>query len=268
MIQITKNLLWFIQTLNWRDIFTIDDVIKYSKTDYHWIIKELSERKIIKRIKRWYYLLQQMSDIGKDYVSIDPKRLISAINGNPVLAYWTAFQYYDLSDQFYTKMIVSVDKQPRETNISLAGVPFYLVFENKNFWITRVMLEGGIYVKITDVHRTLLDCISKPDLCIDIKEVVKWYYNLYQRKELDFSILNKYIPFYKNKNRIIKTLGYFSDLYWIKVPNNIMKSWQKEIKKSWTHLEPLTIWTQDLIYDKKWYLVLSPEENFKSLIEN
>lgn len=237
---------------------------------YKKVNKKISNLKLkwfIRNIKKWLYYIIPLENIQNNYYIPDWKFFIQFIEWNPIISYWTALSYHDLSEQLFNKLIITVNNNIKQHHIKLAWIDFYLVkkLSNNDFWIQNIIVSNN-YVKITDIERTILDCLDRPNLCMNIKEWIKAYYTAYHEWQLNFNKINNYLNYYNSKSKLIKILWYFSDLFWIKVPKTIYNQRQKELKQNYVYLEKDTKKIKWQIYDKKWKIIINNNENFKSLI--
>lgn len=259
--------LWILNEFWIQKFFSIQILQKNWIKQIDKKISNLKRKWLIKTIKRWlFYIIPLEYRNNKNYIP-DSKFFVQFIDGNPIISHWTALAYHDLSEQIFNKMIVTVDKDIKKHNIKLGWIEFCLVknLSNKNFGTQNVIADNR-YVKITDIERTILECLARPDLCMNIKEWLKAYYNAYIENNLNFEKIDEYLEYYKSKSKLMKILWYFWDLFEMKIPKNIYKKWTHKIKQNYVFLETNTENIKWQIYDKKWKLIINNEENFKSLI--
>lgn len=94
------------------------------------------------------------------------------------ISHRSALQHYNLTDQLSNTIYVTV---PKESGANLStikeykinGVIYKLIRVNpKKYWGVKNVFIDEIRVSITDLERTLIDCLSNPELCGGIREVI------------------------------------------------------------------------------------------------
>ncbi len=78
---------------------------------------------------------------------------------------WSAAEYMDLTEQFFSTIMIMTTRKPRDRNPVIKGQPFLIrtVPENSLFGLIPVW-QGRVKVMISDPARTLLDMLVDPKL--------------------------------------------------------------------------------------------------------
>lgn len=94
------------------------------------------------------------------------------------ISHGSAMAYYDLTDQVFSKVYITVPRE-RGANLSrtkeyeLKGTRYHLIrVDPQHYWGTKPIFLGEARVWITDLEKTLIDGLSRPDLCGGFREVL------------------------------------------------------------------------------------------------
>src|SRR5574344_1059304 len=143
------------------------------------------------------------------YATIDPltKRvyankfeIASKVTKTDYVSYHSALEYHGLNTQVFRTVDVSGGK--RFSNFSFDGV-FYCFHSNNFAFGVQEDMQNSI-VRVTNVERTILDCIDCIDLAGGIEELI---YAIDSVPLFDESLLLKYLDSFNLKNLFKKT-GY------------------------------------------------------------
>ena len=94
------------------------------------------------------------------------------------ISHRSAMSYYDLTDQVFSKIYITV---PREKGANLSTIKEYelqgtrydlIRIHPQHFWGVKAVFLGETRIWITDLERTLIDGLSRPDLCGGFREVL------------------------------------------------------------------------------------------------
>lgn len=94
------------------------------------------------------------------------------------ISHRSAMVYHELTDQMVSKMYVTV---PREEGANLSSLKYYQIqgieyelirIAPEHYWGIKTVFLGEARVWITDLERTLIDGLVRPDLCGGFREVM------------------------------------------------------------------------------------------------
>ncbi|MBX3486632.1 MAG: hypothetical protein KF798_01860 [Candidatus Paracaedibacteraceae bacterium] len=94
------------------------------------------------------------------------------------ISYRSALQHYNLTDQFSNTIYITVPKETganlsSNTEYKINGVIYKLIRINpKKYWGIKNEFIDEIRISITDIERTLIDCLSHPEFCSGMREVI------------------------------------------------------------------------------------------------
>jgi len=97
------------------------------------------------------------------------------------ISHRSALSYYELTDQVFSKVYVTVPKE-KGANLSkikdyeIQGTRYHLLrVSPQNYWGIKAVFIREARIWITDLEKTLIDGLSRPDLCGGFREVIFAY---------------------------------------------------------------------------------------------
>ncbi|MHB1463829.1 MAG: type IV toxin-antitoxin system AbiEi family antitoxin domain-containing protein [Thermoleophilia bacterium] len=133
---------------------------------------------------------------------IEPKRYY--------LSHYSALDIHEMLTQ--PALTVYVSTPVRRIPKKILGASFQFVYVRpKDLWgLEDVWVTPSQKVKTSDIERTILDCLNRPDLCGGISEAAKGIWT--KRNEIDYPKLVDYAKKYDKKS-VIKRLGFILETY-------------------------------------------------------
>ncbi|HPS31244.1 MAG TPA: type IV toxin-antitoxin system AbiEi family antitoxin [bacterium] len=131
------------------------------------------------------------------------------------IGYYSALQIHGLITQPSLKEQIVVSKQIRPSTIKIKGVDFQFIYHNENhfFGFKRIWIDSFNKVFCSDLEKTFIDCLFKPDYAGGIVEVARAIH--ISKDKIDFNKLFKYAEEFKSQ-AVIKRLGFLLELLEIK----------------------------------------------------
>jgi predicted transcriptional regulator of viral defense system len=132
---------------------------------------------------------------------------------------------------------ITVTTSRRLLNRTVLRVPYrFVTAKPENLWGHElVWVTPDDQVKVSDLERTLLDCLARPDLCAGVSEVAT---GLWIRKgDLDWEKLIAHAHRLGNQ-AAVKRLGYLLELYEL-APMSVLKGLHDLVGPSYALLDPL-----------------------------
>lgn len=195
--------------------FTFEDALKISKMSKKSLQKllyRMQESNTIERIERGKYLL---IPLGADKGSYTLHEFVigSMLMEMYCIAYWSALNYYGLTEQIPTTVFIQTTTRKFQNNMEIFGVKYKVVKvkKEKMFGIKKEWIEENP-VNITTKEKTIIDCLDKPQYCGGIVEVAKALKN----KELNIAELSSFAEKIGNSG-VIRRLGYLCEILNIKI---------------------------------------------------
>lgn len=199
-----------------QDCFTFRDVVsEFPETDKFFLSKVLSamlEKGMLIKLNRNVYHIVPSSEDAQTYIPdwhLVAKYLMKG--RKYYIGYYSAFQIHGLITQPSLKEIIVTDRQVIPSTRKIRGVEFQFVTHKKsrffgflNFWINQ-----HEKVMVSDLEKTIVDAVSKPQLCGGMVEVSKAIYET--RSKVNIEKMVSY--FKKNESRVaIKRYLFICDL--------------------------------------------------------
>lgn len=259
---VSANLISSLYDFN-KTIFTVADVEDITglkgnaATD---LTSELIKRNIIVRIKPGKYVVIPQ-EIGKNTKYIGNWYVVAReIVKSPdyYISFYSAMDIHNMVTHPITKVFITTAKQEYKKERTVGNTTFEFIYMNKdriwgtkNFWITK-----SEQIRVSDIERTIIDCLYNPKYCGGILEIVKGLW--IQKEKIDFDKLLNYVLKF-NKIIVIKRLGYILENLSLK-DNNYLNRLKARINNKYYILDPL-LSTRET-YKNSWKCIanIGPEE--------
>lgn len=180
------------------------------------LLSDMTRRGLLMRVKRGlYYIIPYEQDaetfmpdwhLLAEYLVQDAEHYIG---------YYSALQIHNLITQPSLKEQIVVSKQIRPSTIKIKEVPFQFIYHNeKHFFGTKKMwVDNFNKVACSNLEKTIIDCLFKPDYAGGIVEIARVIY--ISSDKIRFNVLMEY-AFKFNSQAVIKRLGFILELLEIK----------------------------------------------------
>lgn len=199
-----------------QNYFAFKDVMtEFPETDKFFLSKVLSamvEKGMLIKLNRNVYHIVPSSEDVQNYMPdwhLVAKYLMK--RRKYYIGYYSAFQVHGLITQPSLKEIIVTDRQVIPSTRKIRGVEFQFVkhkesrfFGFKNFWINQYEK-----VMVSDLEKTIVDAVSRPQLCGGMVEIGKAIYET--RTKVNLETMVSY--FQKNESQVaIKRYLFICDL--------------------------------------------------------
>ncbi len=243
-----KKSSWLLSELaeNNKNIFTVDDVVnilKDKKPSVTKLLHDLTRKKWLFRLSKGTYLIFPL-DAGVKPEFTEHELIIASHLIFPYyVSYWSALNYYGLTEQVSKTIFIAALKRKRETEIKGLKFKFITINKYKFFGFSKVLIDNRL-VNLAEKEKAIVDCLDFLRYCGGIAEVIKALDGA--KEELDLNKLKAYAQKMKN-TAILNRLGYILELLNIK----------NEIKpgKQYVLLDPIS--HQKGTYNKKWKVIVN-----------
>jgi len=195
--------------------FTFNDALKISNLStksLQKVLYRLQKNGAIERIEKGKYLIIPLGAEKGKYTLHE--FVIGSLLVEPYsIAYWSALNYYGLTEQIPTTVFIQTITRKFNTNPNVFGVQYKIVKikKSKCFGIRKEWIEET-QINITDKEKTIIDCLDKPQYCGGIIEVAKALKN----NKFDRKKLKNYAQRIGNSG-VLRRLGYLCELLNIKI---------------------------------------------------
>ncbi len=176
------------------------------------LLSDMTKRGLLMRVKRGlYYIIPYDKDVDKympdwhilaEYLTKDTDHYIG---------YYSALQIHSLITQPSLKEQIVVAKQVRPSLLSIKGIDFQFIYHNSKhyFGTKKIWIDNFNKVSCSDLEKTIIDCLFKPDYAGGITEIARAIY--ISRHNINYNTLLDYIKEF-NSQAVIKRLGFLLDI--------------------------------------------------------
>lgn len=206
-----------IRTLSSQDknIFTSSEAQKITKSSAaatRMLLSDLVAKKWLIRLTPGRFLIVPLS-AGEQAEFTENWYVVAKhlIEPNPYyLSHYSALDIHEMTTQ--PLMTIYVTTPTRRKQRQVLGATFHFVYTNKSkLWgVEETWVKPTEKVKVSDIERTVIDCLDNPRLCGGISELAKGLW--VRRNEIDYSKLIKYVDRFGSK-AVAKRLGFLLELY-------------------------------------------------------
>lgn len=175
---------------------------KGSPIEVYRVINRLITKNWAARIQRGKYILLNVSD-GKQH---NPFIIAMHLVQPAAISYWSAINYYGLTDQMPKTVFVQTTKRKRAAKNLQTEYQFITLNKEKFFGIKKQFV-GHLNFTITDLEKTIVDCFDYPQYSGGIAECAR---ALKSAKNIDAGKLISYAV-RMNNSALIKRLGFTAE---------------------------------------------------------
>lgn len=200
------------------------------------LLSDLVKRKIIVRLKAGKYLIipQEMGS-GENYLGNWYLAGKEIVNSNKYyIAFYSAMSYWGMLTQPLIKIFIATAKRqiiPR----GMIGKIIFITVKEKSIWgIKEEWINSKEKIRISNIEKTIIDCLTYPQYCGGITEIVKGIWIV--KDKIDYKILLNYVNRH-NKKVVAKRLGYLLELLNV-ADLNIVSELKKYVKDRYDLFDP------------------------------
>jgi len=163
------------------------------------LLSDMARRGLLMRVKRGLYYVIPYEQNPESFMP-DWHLLVEHLvqGANYYIGYYSALQIHNLITQPSLKEQIVVSRQIRPSTIKIKEVPFQYIFHNEKhfFGTTKAWIDNFHKVICSDLEKTIIDCLFKPDYAGGIVEIARAIY--LSRDKIRFSLLLEYTRCHKN----------------------------------------------------------------------
>jgi predicted transcriptional regulator of viral defense system len=223
-----------------RPAFTINEAYSLLKTSTKDAVKKLMRdmvtRGLLLRLKDGvYWIIPYEQDPNAYFPNwhLVAKYLVG--DAEHYIGYYSAMEIHSLITQPSLVERIVVNQQVKPSLLEIQGVRFQFVYHNGNhfFGNTEIWIDGFNKVSCSNLEKTFVDCLYKPDYAGGIDQIAKALYK--SRDQIDYQRLYQYCERFKAQS-VIKRLGFLLDV--LEIKNPIFDDLQRIKSDSFILLEP------------------------------
>lgn len=204
-------------------------------------------------LTRGKYLLISASRGPKGIPDMNPYLVARSLKQPYFFAYRLACFQHGLLSQVPTLIHIAVRKQKQP--IEIKNVRFkFIILSKKRFFGSEEMSAFGEKLKISDLERTVLDALDRPELVGGIETAAQVLLQA-GKKIVSAKILN-YLQ-RMNDSALARRFGYLAELLGIKLSKKLEAFLKSQVKKDPAYLGKPKRWGSAGQHNKRWNLILN-----------
>jgi predicted transcriptional regulator of viral defense system len=185
------------------------------------LLSDMTKRGLLMRLKESvYYIIpyEENADTFMPDWHLIVKHLVK--DAKHYIGYYSALQIHNLITQPSLKEQIVVSKQIRPSEIKIKNITFQFIYHNENhfFGEKKMWIDNFNKVQSSDLEKTIVDCLFKPDYAGGIVEIARAIYT--SRNKIDFNKLLEYTKQFKSQ-AVIKRLGFLLEI--LEIDNAIIQ---------------------------------------------
>ncbi len=189
------------------------------------LLSDMTKRGLMMRLKDGVYYIIPYEANAETFMPdwhLIAEHLVN--DANYYIGYYSALQIHNLITQPSLKEQIVVSKQLRPSEIRIKNVPFQFIYHNdKHFFGEKKMwIDNFNKVLCSDLEKTFIDCLFKPDYAGGIVEVARAIY--ISKEKINYNQLLDYAKKFDSQ-AVIKRLGFLLEA--LNINNKIVDELQK-----------------------------------------
>ena len=176
------------------------------------LLSDMTKRGLLMRLKEGVYCIIPYEQNAENFMPdwhLIAEHLVN--DAKHYIGYYSALQIHNLITQPSLKEQIVVSKQIRPSEIYIKEVPFQFIYHNDKhfFGEKRMWIDNFNKVLCSDLEKTIIDCLFKPDYAGGIVEVAKAIY--ISKDKIKYETLLEYAKKF-NSQAVIKRLGFLLEI--------------------------------------------------------
>lgn len=219
------------------------------------LLSDMTKRGLLMRLKDGiYYVIPYEADaeIFMPDWHLVAKYLVHG--ATHYIGYYSALQIHNLITQPSLKEQIVVFKQIRPSEIKIKDIPFQFIYHNEKhfFGAKKIWIDHFNKVMCSDLEKTIIDCLFKPDYAGGIVEIARAIY--ISKDKINYTTLLDYVKRFDSQ-AVIKRLGFLFET--LDIETNIIDELQKIKTVSYIALDTELPKTGDRI--SRWSIIQNLE---------
>ncbi|GHT64435.1 hypothetical protein FACS189451_12050 [Bacteroidia bacterium] len=193
------------------------------------LAKRMTDEGLLMRVREGIYYIIPFEQNSATFMP-DWHLLAEPLAGQPYyVGYYSALQIHQLITQPSLKEQIVVNKQIKPSETEIKNVPFQFIYHNSIhfFGYKKTWIDSFNRVWCSDLEKTIIDCLYKPDYAGGIVEIAKAIFTA--KEKINFEKLLKYAVQFHSQ-AVVKRLGYLLEL--LKIDTLIIETLQKNRSSS------------------------------------
>lgn len=199
------------------------------------LLSDMTKRGLLMRLKEGVYYIIPYEQNAETYMPdwhLIAEHLVN--DARHYIGYYSALQIHNLITQPSLKEQIVVSKQVRPSEIKIKDVPFQFIYHNAKhfFGAKKIWIDSYNKVLCSDLEKTFIDCLFKPDYAGGIVEVARAIYT--SKDKIKYDILLEYSKKFHSQ-AVIKRLGFLLEM--LEINTKIIDDLQQMKKASYILLD-------------------------------
>ncbi|MHB1921352.1 MAG: type IV toxin-antitoxin system AbiEi family antitoxin domain-containing protein [Chitinophagaceae bacterium] len=199
------------------------------------LLSDMTKRGLLMRLKEGVYYIIPYEQNAESFMPdwhLIAEHLVK--DAQHYISYYSALQIHDLITQPSLKEQIVVSKQIRPSEIKIKEISFQFIYHNEKhfFGSKKIWIDNFNKVLCSDLEKTFIDCLFKPDYAGGIVEVARAIY--ISKDKIKFDTLLDYAKKF-NSQAVIKRLGFLLEM--LDINNKIIDELQKAKTESYVVLD-------------------------------
>lgn len=206
-----------------------------NKSTVRELLSDMTKRGLLMRLKEGLYYIIPYEQNAKTFMP--DWHLVAAHLVNDAahyIGYYSALQIHHLITQPSLKEQIVVSKQIRPSEIKIKAVPFQFIYHNDKhfFGSKKIWIDNFNKVVCSDLEKTFIDCLFKPEYAGGIVEVARAIYM--SKDKINYETLLNYTKQFDSQ-AVIKRLGFILEM--LEINSTILEDLQKMKTASYVVLD-------------------------------
>lgn len=172
------------------------------------LLSDMTRRGLLMRVKEGVYYIIPYEDDPETFMPdwhLIAGHLVN--NAKYYIGYYSALQIHDLITQPSLKEQIVVSRQIRPSEIIVKKIPFQFIYHNEKhfFGARKIWIDSFHQVICSDLEKTFIDCLFKPDYAGGIVEIAKAIHA--SKDKINYDTLLEYARRFDSQ-AVIKRLGF------------------------------------------------------------
>ena len=199
------------------------------------LLSDMTKRGLLMRLKSGVYYIIPYEQDAESFIPdwhLIAEYLVSG--ADHYIGYYSALQIHNLITQPSLKEQIVVAKQIIPSEIKIKNVPFQFIYHNEKhfFGAKKIWIDSFNRVSCSDLEKTFIDCLFKPEYAGGVIETAKAIYASRDKLNLD-KLLDYAVRF--DSQAVIKRLGFLLEM--LGFDHEIIDELQKIKTASYTVLD-------------------------------
>jgi predicted transcriptional regulator of viral defense system len=176
------------------------------------LLSDMTKRGLLMRLKEGVYYIIPYEQNAETYMPdwhIIAEHLVN--DAKYYIGYYSALQIHNLITQPSLKEQIVVSRQIRPSEIKIKEIPFQFIYHNEKHFFggKKIWIDSFNKVLCSDLEKTFIDCLFKPDYAGGIVEVARAIYT--SRDKINYNTMLEYIKTFDSQ-AVIKRLGFILEI--------------------------------------------------------